>query len=177
MLTTNYYNLLNNLYVNYKSVLLISSKNNRLIHSLLKLSSLISTSLLVDLVGLDFFSKHRRFAIMSRSLSIDNSVELYTLISFSNNTYINSLAPIFLSAICLEREIWDLFGIFFDENPDLRRILTDYGFLGSPLRKDFPVVGFVSVFYNPLSKTVNTESLSLEQEPRIYKFGNPWILD
>jgi NADH:ubiquinone oxidoreductase subunit C len=85
-----------------------------------------------------------------------------------------SLFSFFKSSNWLEREVWDLFGIFFSEHPDLRRILTDYGFDGFPLRKDFPVTGFLELRYDEDSKSLIYEPVELTQELRDFKFNNPW---
>ena len=89
-------------------------------------------------------------------------------------TSIESITSIYNSADWWEREIWDLFGIFFNNHPDLRRILTDYGFEGYPLRKDFPLSGYVEVRYDERQKRVICESLELAQEFRTFDFLSPW---
>jgi NADH:ubiquinone oxidoreductase subunit C len=86
----------------------------------------------------------------------------------------NSLTSIFSSANWLERECWDMFGVFFKEHPDLRRILTDYGFDGFPLRKDFPLSGFLELSYNDIAKTVVYTPLELSQDFRLFELAGPW---
>ena len=87
-----------------------------------------------------------------------------------------SVTDLFSGASWLEREVWDLFGVFFFKHNDLRRILTDYGFEGHPLRKDFPLTGFLEVYYDDTTKKILYEPVSLVQEYRNYDFTNPWIL-
>ena len=86
-----------------------------------------------------------------------------------------SSVKIFINANWWEREIWDLYGIYFDQHPDLRRILTDYGFEGHPLRKDFPLSGYIEVRYDDNKKRIVVEPLELTQEARSFTFESPWI--
>jgi NADH:ubiquinone oxidoreductase subunit C len=92
----------------------------------------------------------------------------------SELSFVESLTKVYKSANWLEREVWDLFGVFFSNHPDLRRILTDYGFEGFPLRKDFPLVGFVEVRYDDEKKSIVYEPLSFSQEYRTFAFNSPW---
>ncbi|GJP29948.1 hypothetical protein CLOM_g12215 [Closterium sp. NIES-68] len=87
----------------------------------------------------------------------------------------NSVVGIFPSAGWWEREVWDMFGVYFSNHPDLRRILTDYGFEGHPLRKDFPLSGYLEVRYDDSEKRVVSEPIELAQEFRYFDFTNPWI--
>ena len=87
---------------------------------------------------------------------------------------IDSIMNIYKVANWFEREIWDMFGIFFRNHTDLRRILTDYGFEGYPLRKDFPLTGFLEVYYNELKKRVVYKSVNLSQQYRVFEFNSPW---
>ncbi len=87
---------------------------------------------------------------------------------------IDSITTIYKAAAWWEREAWDMFGIFFTNHPDLRRILTDYGFEGHPLRKDFPLSGFLEVYYNELKKRVVYEPINLSQQYRLFEFNSPW---
>jgi NADH:ubiquinone oxidoreductase subunit C len=86
-----------------------------------------------------------------------------------------SITSLYKNANWLEREVWDMYGIYFEEHPDLRRILTDYGFEGYPLRKDFPLSGFKEVRYDDSQKRVILESLELTQECRIFSFNSSWV--
>jgi NADH:ubiquinone oxidoreductase subunit C len=87
---------------------------------------------------------------------------------------VDSLKSVYISANWWEREIWDLYGVFFRNHPDLRRILTDYGFEGHPLRKDFPLSGYVEVRYDEQEKKVICESIEFIQEFRVFDFSSPW---
>jgi len=89
-------------------------------------------------------------------------------------TSVPSIVPIYINANWWEREIWDLYGIYFDKHPDLRRILTDYGFEGHPMRKDFPLPGFVELRYHESKKRIVAEVLELSQEFRFFTFETPW---
>ena len=111
---------------------------------------------------------------------------VYNLLSVQHNarirvkTYTNELAPldsstsVFAGAVWYEREIWDMYGVYFAGHPDLRRILTDYGFEGHPLRKDFPLSGFVEVRYDEDSKRVVAEPIEMTQEFRRFEYSSPW---
>lgn len=131
---------------------------------------------LTDLTAIDFLSSSNsnsgRFCIVYNLLSVSREVRL--LVKVFVDDYIVSVVDIFNSANWLEREIWDMFGIFFSNHPDLRRILTDYGFIGHPLRKDFPLSGFFEVRYSESSKRVLYESMEFTQEYRDFEFNNIW---
>jgi NADH-quinone oxidoreductase subunit C len=87
---------------------------------------------------------------------------------------VSTIVPLYSAGGWLEREVWDLFGIFFFNNTDLRRILTDYGFVGYPLRKDFPLTGFIEIVYDDTEKQVVYKPLDLAQDFRNYRFKNVW---
>lgn len=133
---------------------------------------------LIDLTAIDFLNKNLdfRFKLVYNFLSFFQNRRFLLSLFFSeisvNSLY--SLSFIFKNANWLEREIWDLFGIFFCNHPDLRRILTDYGFEGFPLRKDFPTVGFVEVRYDDEKKSILYEPVSFSQEFRTFSFSSPW---
>jgi len=124
-----------------------------------------ASSFLQDLWGLDWPSQKRRFQIMALLGKLSSPADKYYL---ERKTYyiLPSLSPIFSSALWLEREIFDLFGVFFEAHGDLRRILTDYGFNSFPLRKDFPLTGYLELAYSPSSKTLFQRKVSLAQKRR-----------
>ena len=129
---------------------------------------------LIDIVGVDYPEKDKRFQLVYLFLSHENNIRVKILIKFQPNESINSLTKIFPSANWMEREVFDMYGIKFKNHPDLRRILTDYGFKGHPLRKDFPLTGFNEVRYSEKEKKVVYEPVKLEQNYRNFDFESPW---
>ena len=133
---------------------------------------------LSDLTAIDYPQRKKRFLIIYQFLSVRHNNRIRLLCSISEDQAIPSLAKIFPSSIWAEREIWDMFGIFVDDHPDLRRILTDYGFQGYPLRKDFPLTGNVEVNYDSDVRRVVYKPVSLVQDFREFDFTSPWgVLD
>lgn len=130
--------------------------------------------LLMDVTAVDYPSRAKRFEIVYNLLSLRQNARLRVKTSVDEMTPVDSVVPVYNSANWWERETWDMFGVFFVNHPDLRRILTDYGFEGHPLRKDFPLSGFVEVRYDDSEKRVVTESLEMTQEFRYFDFANPW---
>ena len=129
---------------------------------------------LSDLTAIDYPERKKRFSIVYQFLSVKHNTRIRVLCSISENETVPSLAKIFPSSIWAEREIWDMFGIFIDDHPDLRRLLTDYGFQGHPLRKDFPLTGHVEVNYDNNSRRVQYNPVSLVQDFRQFDFSSPW---
>ena len=129
---------------------------------------------LIDIAGVDYPEKDKRFQLVYLFLSHENNLRVKILIKFQTNESINSLSKIFPSANWMEREVFDMYGIKFKNHPDLRRILTDYGFKGHPLRKDFPLTGFNEVRYSEKEKKVVYEPVKLEQNYRNFDFESPW---
>ena len=129
---------------------------------------------LIDIAGVDYPEKDKRFQLVYLFLSHENNIRIKILIKFQPNELINSLTKIFPSANWMEREVFDMYGIKFKNHPDLRRILTDYGFKGHPLRKDFPLTGFNEVRYSEKEKKVVYEPVKLEQNYRNFDFESPW---
>nr|YP_009647053.1 NADH dehydrogenase subunit 9 [Chloropicon mariensis]QBX98708.1 NADH dehydrogenase subunit 9 [Chloropicon mariensis] len=130
--------------------------------------------LLVELCGADYPSKEKRFEVVYELLSVSSNTRLRVKTSVDEFEGVSSVSPIFSNALWSERETWDLYGIFFKDHPDLRRILTDYGFEGYPLRKDFPLSGFTEVRYDEASKRVIYEPLEMPQEFRSFDLQTPW---
>ena len=129
---------------------------------------------LIDIAGVDYPDNEKRFELIYLFLSHENNLRIKLLIKFEINQSINSLTKIFPSANWMEREVFDMYGIKFKNHPDLRRILTDYGFKGHPLRKDFPLTGFNEVRYSEKDKKVIYEPVKLEQNYRNFDFESPW---
>ena len=137
------------------------------------LSTLVSLSQLIVL-GVDLLGKRYRFSVVYDLLSLTFNSQLRIKVFLNETTPIYSLTSIYINANWWEREIWDMFGIFFNQHPDLRRILTDYGFEGNPMRKDFPLYGFIELRYDENKKRVVTEPTFLSQEFRSFNFQTPW---
>ena len=129
---------------------------------------------LIDIAGVDYPENEKRFELVYLFLSHENNLRIKLLIRFQMNQSISSLTKIFPSANWMEREVFDMYGIKFKNHPDLRRILTDYGFKGHPLRKDFPLTGFNEVRYSEKEKKVIYEPVKLEQNYRNFDFESPW---
>ena len=129
---------------------------------------------LIDIAGVDYPENEKRFELIYLFLSHENNIRIKLLIKFETKQTINSLTKIFPSANWMEREVFDMYGIRFKNHPDLRRILTDYGFKGHPLRKDFPITGFNEVRYSEKEKKVVYEPVKLEQNYRNFDFESPW---
>ena len=131
--------------------------------------------LLMDICGIDNMQKYEnRFEINYNLLSVKYWARMHVKVHVNEFTPVNSVIKIFKSANWYEREIWDMFGIFFKNHSDLRRILTDYGFEGFPLRKDFPQTGYVELRYNNDYKHLIYEPVELSQDFRSFDFLSPW---
>ena len=129
---------------------------------------------LIDIAGVDYPENEKRFELIYLFLSHEKNLRIKILIKFQINQMISSLTKIFPSSNWMEREVFDMYGIKFRNHPDLRRILTDYGFKGHPLRKDFPLTGFNEVRYSEKEKKVIYEPVKLEQNYRNFDFESPW---
>ena len=129
---------------------------------------------LIDIAGVDYPEDEKRFKLIYLLLSHENNNRIKISIKFKSDQVINSITKIFPSANWMEREVFDMYGIKFKNHPDLRRILTDYGFKGHPLRKDFPLTGFNEVRYSEKEKKVIHEPVKLEQNYRNFDFESPW---
>ncbi|MGE3783711.1 MAG: NADH-quinone oxidoreductase subunit C [Alphaproteobacteria bacterium] len=131
-------------------------------------------TLLCDICGVDYPDRDPRFDIVYNLLSVHLNQRIRLKLATDDAHPVASATGLFSSAGWWERETWDLFGIFFTDHPDLRRILTDYGFEGHPLRKDFPLTGYVEVKYDDEQKRVVYEKVRLKQEFRYFDFLSPW---
>jgi len=127
-----------------------------------------------DLCGADYPEREKRFDVVYQLLSPKKNLRIRVKIQTDETTPVPSVVSVYPAANWCERETYDLFGVLFDGHPDLRRILTDYGFDGHPLRKDFPLTGFVEVRYDDAEKRVLYEPVRLNQEFRQFDFLSPW---
>ena len=130
--------------------------------------------LLVDLCGVDYPDRDMRFEVVYILLSLTLNQRIRVKIAVADGVPVPSVTGVFSSAGWYEREAWDLFGIYFSDHPDLRRLLTDYGFEGHPLRKDFPLTGRVEMRYDEAQKRIVYDSVNLTQEYRRFDFMSPW---
>jgi NADH/F420H2 dehydrogenase subunit C len=142
--------------------------------SFLKLSSVLQYKQLLDVWGTDYPARLLRFELLYNLLSVCFGARLYIKTRVGINEVIFSAVTVFSSAGWLEREVWDMYGIFFFGHPDLRRILTDYGFEGFPLRRDFPLTGYNEVRYDDIIKKIVSEPVEVAQEFRYFDFVTPW---
>ena len=129
---------------------------------------------LIDICAVDYPNKEDRFEIVYHLLSLGLNQRIRIKVLVKDGEIFPSIVSCYSAANWFEREIWDLFGIVFSGHPDLRRILTDYGFEGYPLRKDFPLTGFVEVSYDDKEKRVINQSVDLTQDFRTFDFESPW---
>lgn len=166
-------------------VLDVSLPNDELVivvrtHSILRAITFLNNDanclakVLVDICGVDYPDRKQRFEVVYNLLSLKHNQRIRVKISTDEDTPVSSVTSVFSCASWFERECWDLYGIFFSEHPDLRRLLTDYGFDGHPLRKDFPLTGFVEVRYDDELRRVVQEPVHLNQEFRNFDFLSPW---
>ena len=133
-----------------------------------------SFKLLADVCGVDYPDRPERFEIVYNLLSLNQNQRCRVKISTDEEAPVPTVTGVYNSANWFEREIWDLYGVFFEDHPDLRRIMTDYGFQGHPLRKDFPLTGYVEPRYDNEQKRVVYEPVKLVQEFRTFDFLSPW---
>jgi NADH-quinone oxidoreductase subunit C len=129
---------------------------------------------LIDVCGVDYPDRPERFEIVYALLSVSLNRRIRVKVSTDEDTPVPSVVALYPSANWFEREVWDLFGVFFSDHPDLRRILTDYGFDGHPMRKDFPLTGYVELRYDPEQRRVVYEPVKLTQDFRTFDFASPW---
>ena len=131
-------------------------------------------SQLLDICGVDYPDRPQRFEVVYQLLSMVHNRRVIVKVKLAEGVSLPSVTSLYSTAGWFEREAWDMYGICFDDNPDLRRILTDYGFDGHPLRKDFPLTGYTEVRYDNEQKRVVYEPVKLRQDFRSFDFMSPW---
>ena len=129
---------------------------------------------LIDITAVDYPEKEKRFKIVYLLLSHEKNLRIVINTHINEKALVPSITKIFPSANWMEREVFDMYGVSFKDHPDLRKILTDYGFEGYPLRKDFPLTGHTEVRYSEAKKKVISEPVKLDQEYRDFDFESPW---
>ena len=161
--------------INYNELLLKINDNDLTdVIQFLKSNDKCKFRQLIDIAGVDYPDDEKRFQLVYLLLSHELNLRIKILIQIDENQIVDTVTKIFPSANWMEREIFDMYGIKFKNHPDLRRILTDYGFKGHPLRKDFPLTGFNEVRYSEKDKKVIYEPVKLEQNYRNFDFESPW---
>lgn len=160
--------------INDELVLVTRPESLRKVMRFLRDDSQCLFKILVDVTGVDYPERERRFDVVYNLLSISHNQRIRVKVRVGEDEPVPSVVSLYPSANWYERETWDLYGVFFDEHPDLRRILTDYGFEGHPLRKDFPLTGHVEVRYDDEQKRVVYEPVRLTQDFRTFDFLSPW---
>jgi NADH (or F420H2) dehydrogenase, subunit C len=128
----------------------------------------------VDICGVDWPAREMRFDVVYHLLSMKHNQRVRVKVETDEDTPVPSVVGVFSAAGWFERETWDMYGVVFSDNPDLRRILTDYGFEGHPLRKDFPLTGYVELRYDEEQKRCVYEPVKLTQDFRSFDFLSPW---
>jgi NADH-quinone oxidoreductase subunit C len=149
-------------------------ERERIVEVLAKLKTEYGFQQLIDICGADYPSRTLRFDVVYHLLSMTHNMRLRLKIETDEVVPVKSVRTIYPNADWYEREAFDMYGILFSEQPDLRRLLTDYGFEGHPLRKDFPMTGYVEVRYDDEQKRVVYEPVKLIQEYRKFDFLSPW---
>ncbi|MDX2027276.1 MAG: NADH-quinone oxidoreductase subunit C [Alphaproteobacteria bacterium] len=134
----------------------------------------IAMNQLMDICGVDYPERPERFDVVYHLLSLKHNWRVRVKVQTDETSSVPSVIDVYNAAAWFERECWDLFGVAFSDNPDLRRILTDYGFEGHPLRKDFPLTGYVEVRYDDEQKRIVYEPVKLVQDFRNFDFLSPW---
>jgi NADH-quinone oxidoreductase subunit C len=134
----------------------------------------LQCSTLIDLTAVDYPTRDKRFDVVYHLLSMYQNLRVRIKVSINDDELIPSIFQTHKAAEWFEREVFDMYGIRFSDHPDLRRLLTDYGFKGHPLRKDFPTTGYSEVRYDEVQKAVIYEPVSLSQEYRQFDFMSPW---
>ena len=154
--------------------LTLTGPANRIVEALTQLRDQFGFEQLIDLCGVDYPERAQRFDVVYHLLSLTKNRRIRIKVQTDEDTPVPTVTGVYPCADWFEREAFDMYGIFFEGHPDLRRILTDYGFRGFPLRKDFPTTGYVEVRYDEVAKRVVYEPVKLNQEFRNFDFLSPW---
>ena len=156
--------------------LIITTKISNIYNLLDELKKMndLNFEMLLDITAVDYPQRSKRFELVYNLLSLKNHLRLRVKIFLNDNETVPSISKLYKSACWYEREVWDMYGVSFSGNNDLRRILTDYGFKGYPLRKDFPLTGFVELRYDEAKKKVVYSKVKLTQDYRNFDFLSPW---
>lgn len=159
-----------------RSQLVYRCELNKLISvlKLLKSHESLEFAQLSDLTAVDYPGRIQRFELVYQLLSITHNRRIRIICAIDEEQIVPSATSVYKSAEWPEREVWDMYGLFFSDHPDLRRLLTDYGFEGHPLRKDFPLTGYVEVRYDDIERRVAYQPVQLTQEYRDFDFLSPW---
>ena len=144
------------------------------ITSVLKLNNICKFRTLIDITAVDYPAKEKRFTLVYHYLSMQQNTRIRIKSFIKERQIVPSITKLFPAANWFEREVFDMYGILFSNHPDMRRILTDYGFQGHPLRKDFPTTGYLELRYDQERKKVVYEPVKLTQEYRRFDFMSPW---
>ena len=166
---------INNTYIKHNQIYIEINKDDLIEVTLfLKTNEYFKFKQLIDITVVDYPEKIQRFKVVYLFLSHEFNQRIIMNYFISESEVISSLTSIFPSANWMEREVFDMYGVNFKDHPDLRRILTDYGFEGHPLRKDFPLTGHTEVRYSEAEKKVINEPVKLEQNYRNFDYESPW---
>ncbi len=144
------------------------------ITSLMKINNVCQFRTLIDITAIDYPEQEERFCLVYHYLSMQQNIRIRIKSFVKEEQIVPSITNLFPSANWFEREVFDMYGILFSNHPDMRRILTDYGFQGHPLRKDFPLTGFDEVSYESESRKVVYNKVKLTQDFRDFDFNSPW---
>ena len=161
--------------INFNELLIETTEDDLVqVITFLKFHDRLKFRQLIDIAGVDYPEEEKRFKLIYLLLSHETNTRIKVSINFEIEKKIPTMIKVYPSANWMEREVFDMYGIEFNNHPDLRRILTDYNFEGHPLRKDFPLTGFTEVRYSEKEKKVIYEPVKLEQNYRDFDFESPW---